>query len=164
MLSLAGDRGVETLLATEFRESNGEVSPDGRWLAYESNQSDQAEVYVRPFPTVDAGQWQISTGGGNHPAWAPNGRELFYRRGDALMAVPLQFDPGLMPGIPSVLFEGDYVLIVGENTVRSYDVARDGQRFLMVKEGGGSEDASAAARIILVQNWFEELRRLVPTN
>ena len=71
---------VETLLATEFGELNGELSPDGRWMAYQSNQSGQFEVYVRPFPNVDDGQWLISPSGGTHPLWASNGRELFYRR------------------------------------------------------------------------------------
>ena len=70
LLSLAGDREVEALVATEFDELNGEVSPDGRWMAYQSNQSGQYEVYVRPFPNVDDGLWQISTGGGTHPLWA----------------------------------------------------------------------------------------------
>ena len=92
--------------------------------------------------------------------WAPDGRELFYRRDDALMAVPVQTEPSFTQGTPEVLFEGPYVLGPGRN----YDVAPDGQRFLMITEGGGAEDTSAAPTIIVVQNWFEELRRLVPTN
>ena len=156
VLSLAGDRGVETLLATEFVEVNADLSPDGRWMAYESDQSGQREIYVRPFPNVEDGQWQISTSGGARPLWALGGSELFYRRGAALMAVPVQTAPSFMPGTPEVLFEAEYFLGLGG---RSYDVAADGQRFLMIKEGG-----DAAQNVILVQNWFEELRRLVPTN
>ncbi len=161
VLSLAGDGGTETLLATEFSENNAELSPDGRWMAYQSNQSGQGEIYVRPFPDVDDGQWQISTGGGTQPLWAPDGRELFYRRGDALIAVPVQFDPGFTPGVPEVLFESSYFRSV---TSRTYDVAPDGERFLMITEAGGAEDESAPASLIVVQNWHEELRRLVPTN
>ena len=161
VLSLAGDRGVETLVATEFAERNAELSPDGRWMAYQSNQSGQMEVYVRPFPNVDDGQWQISTSGGTHPLWASNGRELLYRRGDALMTVAVQTEPSFTPGTPEVLFEGDYYrALIGRN----YDVSPDGQRFLMITAGGGAEDTSAAASIVLVQHWLEELRRLVPTN
>ena len=156
VLSLAGDRGVETLLATEFVEVNADLSPDGRWMAYESDQSGQREIYVRPFPNVEDGQWQISTSGGARPLWALGGSELFYRRGAALMAVPVQTAPSFMPGTPEVLFEAEYFLGLGG---RSYDVAADGQRFLMIKEGG-----DAAQNVILVQNSFEELRRLVPTN
>ena len=89
VLSLAGDRGVETLVATAFSERNAELSPDGRWMAYESAQSGQEEVYVRPFPNVDDGQWQISTSNGTQPLWSPDGRELFYRQGDVLMTVPV---------------------------------------------------------------------------
>ena len=159
VLSLAGDRGVETLLASEFEELNGELSPDGRWMAYQSNQSGREEVFVRPFPNVEDGQWQISNSGGTEPLWASNGRELFYRRGAALMTVPVQTEPSFTPATPVVLFEGDYVTARG----RGYDVAPDGQRFLMIKQGG-SDDASAPQNLILVLNWFEELRRLVPTD
>ncbi len=161
VLSLAGDRRVETLVATEFSEANGEICPDGRWMAYQSNQSGQMEVYVRPFPNVDDGRWQISTGGGTQPLWAFNGRELFYRRGAALMTVPVQTEPNFTPATPEVLFEGDYFAGAGG---RAYDVSPDGERFLMIIEGEGAESTSAAPQIILVQNWFEELRRLVPTN
>ena len=162
VLSLAGDRGVETLLGTEFSEGNGEISRDGRWIAYESNQSGQMEVYVRPFPDVDGGgQWQISTGGGTQPLWASDGRELFYRHGGEVMAVSVQTEPSFTPGTPEVMFEGDYVLGAAG---RNYDVSPDGLLFLMIKEGGGAEDTSAPSQIILVKNWFEELRRLVPTD
>ena len=162
VLSLAGDRGVETLLATEFHERNAELSPDGRWMVYESNQSGWFEVYVRPFPNVDDGLWQISTGGGAQPLWARNGRELFYRRGGAVMTVAVQTDPSFTPGTPEVLFEGNYLEgILGAG--RNYDVAPDGQRFLMITAGGGAEGTSAAASLIVVQNWFERLRRIMPT-
>ena len=160
VVSLAGDRAVETLLATEFIELNGELSPNGRWIAYQSNQSGQQEVYVRPFPNVDDGQWQISTSGGTESLWASSGRELFYRRGAELMTVPVEAESSFTPGTPEVVFNGPYRLGLG----RAYDVSADGQRFLMITEGGDAEGASAPPQIIVVQNWFEELRRLVPTD
>ncbi len=98
--------------------------------------------------------------GGTHPLWASNGRELFYRRGAALMTVPVQMEPSFTPGTPEILFEGTYFVGGG----RTYDVAQDGQRFLMITAGGEAEDTSAPPQIIVVQNSFEELRRLVPTN
>ena len=85
VLSLEGS--PEPLLATEFNERDGEISPDGRWLAYQSDASGQNENYVRPFPTVEDGQWLISSGGGSRPLWAPNDRELFYVA-PALLRVP----------------------------------------------------------------------------
>ena len=78
LLTLEGERRVETLVQTTFTERNGEISPDGRWLAYQSDESGQFEIYVRPFPDVNSGRWQISTGGGTRPLWARRGRELFY--------------------------------------------------------------------------------------
>ena len=162
VLSLAGDREIETLMATEFNERNAVISPDGRWMAYESAQSGQEEVYVRPFPNVDDGQWQISTSGGTQPLWASSGRELFFRSGAALMAVPVQTEASFRPGTPEVLFEkSDHA---GGQFGRTYDVAADGQRFLMLTAGGDVQATSAVPSIIVVQNWFEELKRLVPVN
>ena len=88
VLALDGTRRVEPLVQTPSNERNGVVSPDGRWLAYESDSSGQFEIYVMPFPNVNAGQWRISTAGGTRPLWAPNGQELFFVAPDgALMAV-----------------------------------------------------------------------------
>ncbi len=95
VLSMEGDRSTAPLVVTEFVERNAELSPDGRWIAYESNASGSFEVYVRPFPAVDEGQWLVSTNGGQRPLWSPDGRELFYLSGPvnlnrpALMAVPI---------------------------------------------------------------------------
>lgn len=83
--------GVQLLVQTPFFERNGEISPDGRWLAYESNESRQFEIYVRPFPNVSGGRWQISTGGGRQPVWARSGQEVFYLAPTgALMSVRVQ--------------------------------------------------------------------------
>ena len=138
---------------------------DGLWLAYESNASGQYEIYVRPFPNVEDGQWLISRGGGSRPLWAPDGRELFYLApGRRLMAVPVetvQTEPSFAPGNAEEVFGGYYVA-GGGAFGRTYDISPDGERFLMIKESGSDETSST--EFILVLNWFEELKRLVPTN
>ena len=159
VLSLEGSS--EPLLETEFDERNGEISPDGLWLAYQSNASGQDEIYVRPFPNVDDGRWPISNGGGTRPLWAREGQELFYLAAGAMMAVPVetvQTEPRFAPGNAEEVFavRGYFV----ESAGRTYDISRDGERFLMIKEGAGGESTEC----ILVQNWFEELKRLVPTD
>ena len=85
-----------------------------RWMAYASNESGKYEVYVRPFPEVNKGKWQVSTSGGNSPLWSPDGRELFYRSGDAVMAVPVETEPTFKPGKPTVLFRGTYSALHGD--------------------------------------------------
>ncbi|MDA2937894.1 hypothetical protein MYX75_06490 [Acidobacteria bacterium AH-259-A15] len=125
-------------------------------MAYISDESGQFEVYVRPFPNVDDGRWQISRSGGRGPVWAPDGRELFYRNGDAMMVVRIGSHP-TTAGTPEVLFTGDYY----SSRRRRYDIHPDGKRFLMLKEGGVAGETRQ--ELILVQNWFQELKRLVPT-
>ena len=161
MLSLEGERISTLLLETEFRERNAALSPDGRWLAYQSNESGQFEVYVRPFPDVNSGRWQVSSGGAQWPLWSPDGRELFYQGSGSMMAVPIETEPTFTPGTMELLFDlGPY--LGGGN--RRIDIFPEGNRFLMLKTGGGSNATAAATSIIVVQNWFEELKRLVPTN
>ena len=127
-------------------------SPNGRWLAYTSNQSGRFEVYVQPFPEVGA-RWQISSDGGAEPVWARNGRELFFRNGDKMMTVDVSIDPQFHAGKPRLLFEGRYE---AHSLTTSYDVAPDGQRFTMVKAG---EPAPAPAQVNVVLNWDEQLKR-----
>jgi serine/threonine-protein kinase len=160
ILPLEGERLAGPLINTKFDEQNAEVSPDGRWLAYQSNESGEYEIYVRTFPQVDGGRWQVSTGGGTRPGWARNGRELFYLVGSGkMMAVPIRPEPTFAAGSPQVLFEGQYV---AAQSGRTYDVSSDGQHFLMIKNGA-SNRTSAPSEIIFVQHWLEELKRLVPT-
>jgi serine/threonine-protein kinase len=164
-LSLDGDGSLTPLLATEFNERGAEISPDGRWLAYQSDASGEYEIYVRPFPNVGEGLQQVSRDGGIDPLWARDGSELFYRNhpGGGLMAVSVRIDPSLDFGNPEIVFEESYFYTAGTGG-RTYDVSPSGERFLMIKEGGGSEDTAAPPSIVVVQNWFEELKRLVPTN
>jgi serine/threonine-protein kinase len=161
-LSMEGDHAVQPLIASDFTETRATISPDGRWLAHQSNESGQFQVYVVPFPSVNDGRWQISTTGGSSPVWSPDGRELFYRNGDAMMAVSVTTQPSFAAGAPEVLFRGPYVPDAGDPG-RSYDIASDSQRFLMIKVNGPAA-AQASARIVLVQNWFEELKARVPGN
>ena len=141
------------------------MSPDGRWLAYSSDESGEYEVYVRPFPDVDAGRWQVSTAGGFHPQWSPDGRELFYLAvrsvGVAMMAVAVDSGEIFRPSVPAELFQGRYYYGATGSAPDVYDVAPDGQRFLMIREAGAPGDVQPD--IVIVQNWFEELKRLVPT-
>jgi serine/threonine-protein kinase len=164
-LALDGTRRVTTLLQTKFDELNGIVSPDGRWLAYESNSSGSFEIYVRPFPNVGGGQWPVSTAGGRMPLWARSGKELFYFGSDgALLRVPVEASGATWSaGTPMKLLDGPYYRsAAGGSAGRTYDVSPDGQRFLMIK--APRTDASAAPpALIVVQHWDEELKRLVPT-
>jgi len=154
---------VRPLVRTMFNELNGEISPDGRWLAYQSDESGRDEIYVRPFPDAERGRWQISTGGGNRPLWARSGKELFYLApGVAMMSVAVEGGSTFRAGNPTRLFEGRYFMTAG-TAGRTYDVSPDGRRFLMVKVGDGSDQTAAPASLVVVQNWFEELKRLVPT-
>jgi serine/threonine-protein kinase len=153
---------------TKFAERNGEVSPDGRWLAYDSDESGRAEVYVHPWPAGDGGRWQVSTSGGVQPLWARNGRELFCRAPDgALMTVPVDTAPGrasFASGTPTRLITGDgYDHALGTaNNGRTYDVSPDGRRFLLIKVG--SADGAPPRNLVVVLNWTEELKRLAPAS
>jgi serine/threonine-protein kinase len=145
--SLDGDGSSLPLLVTEFNKRNAEISPDGRWLAYGSDASGQYEIYARPFPNANEGLEQVSRGGGNHPLWARDGSELFYLDpGGRLLAVPVRLDPSFNFGNPEIVFEESYYASTG----RTYDVHPDGERFLMIKEGGAGDES--AAELILVQN------------
>ncbi len=150
------DRKAVPFLRTPFYEIGG-LSPDGRWMAYTSNESGRYEVYVQPYPGP-GGKWQISTDGGMDVRWSANGRELVYRNGDKVMAVDIATQPTFSAGKPKMLFEGPYV--PSSPNISYYDVSADGQRFLMLKP---TEQAQAATQIVVVQNWFEELKQKVPT-
>ena len=163
-LELDGTHRVTPLVQSPFIERNGIVSPDGRWLAYEANDSGRFEIYVRPFPEVNSGHWQVSTGGGTRPLWARSGQELVYvSPTGALMRVGVERGPSWAATTPTLLIKEGYFTIPGGNPGRTYDISPDGQRFLMIKEGGGSDQTAAPPQIIVVQHFDEELKRLVPT-
>jgi len=159
VLKLKGERKPQPFLQTPFNEGAPIFSPDGRWLAYQSDESGRQEIYVRPFPGP-GGKWQISTEGGSEPMWARNGRELFYRSGDKMMAAAIETKPVFAAGKPKLLFEGHYERgILSFSFEPNYDVSPDGQQFLMIK---ASEQESVATQLNVVLNWSDEVRRLAP--
>jgi Tol biopolymer transport system component len=151
-LPMVADSRPEALVEGPFESSNPAISPDGQWLAYRSNESGQNEVYVERFPEL-GNRVQISTDGGQAPLWSSDGRELFYRDGDAMMTVAIDTGPPLSAGLPERLFEGPYL----NDLSRNYDVTRDGTRFLMIK---GSAAPQLSIHVVL--NWLEELDTSVP--
>lgn len=161
---LASSPGQESrvLLATDSVELQPRVSPDGRWLAYVSNESGSYEVYVRPFPDVTSGRWQISRNGGGSPVWSADGSELFFISVDKeMMAAPIADEGGsLVSGSPRALFDARpyprWHFYFGPS-VPEFDVSADGQRFLMIKP---VQAAQRTAHIVV--NWLDELERLVP--
>jgi serine/threonine protein kinase/WD40 repeat protein len=154
---LDGDGKSRPLLQSPANEGGPMFSPDGRWLAYESDESGRVEVYVRPFPGPGS-KWQISTEGGTEAIWARNGRELFYRSGDKMMVAAVETRTTFSAAKPRLLFEGHYE--AGMYTFQpNYDVAPDGQRFLMIRE----TEQKSGTQINVVLNWFEELKQKVPT-
>jgi serine/threonine-protein kinase len=151
VLPLEGERKPQELLKTRFNEGGAAFSPDGRWIAYWSDQTGRPEIYVQPFPGP-GGKWQVSTDGGVEPVWGGGG-EVFYRNGDKMMVVEVQTKPSFAASRPKVLFEGRYTLSPG--LIPYYDVTRDGQRFVMVKD----DETLAATQLRVVLNWVEELRQ-----
>jgi serine/threonine-protein kinase len=152
------DRKAQPFLRTLFDVMSPRFSPDGRWLAYVSNESGRDEIYVQPYPGP-GGKWEISTDGGTEPVWNRNGRELFYRNAGKMMAADIATQPNFTVGKPRMLFDGQYVPAGG--TSPNYDVSPDGERFLMVKPAEQTEAAPTQINVVL--NWFEELKQKVPT-
>ncbi len=151
---------VRVLVKNEFCNVFPAISPDGRWIAYQSNLSGRYEIYVERYPESGNRQ-QISTGGGRTPAWSRDGRELFFHaeNGTQMFAVPVRSESTLVAGRQQTLFETALLISGG---VRSYDVAPDG-RFFVIRTAQ-SETGGNTSNLILVLNWFDELKRLVPTN
>ena len=145
--------------ATAFSERAPTISPDGRWLAYVSNESGRDEIYVRPFPDFTSGRPQVSPDGGTEPVWARSGRELFYRSGaDELVVVQVPEAPSERWDSQQALFSVAGYLPGQRHPM--YDVSPDGQRFVMLR----LENQSAASEVVLVVNWFTELRERMGSN
>jgi serine/threonine-protein kinase len=152
---------VTVLVKSEFCNDFAAVSPDGHWMAYESNVSGQYEIYVERYPELGSRQ-QISTGGSRRPLWSRDGRELFFGSPDGrqMFAVPVQSGTTLVAGRPKMLFE--IAMLAPTTSIRPFDVTPDG-RFIVIRPAQ-EETSSTAPSLVLVQNWFEELRRLVSGN
>jgi hypothetical protein len=153
------DSSPRTLLGGPYDEKAPALSPDGRWLAYVSDESGRDEVYVRPFPNLDSGKWQVSGSGGREPLWANSGRELFYRRSRAAA-------PGAVVAVS--LAAGATFEVLGERALftdvyeedpnhRRYDVTPDDQRFVFIRSV--VNDSTAERNLTLVEHWGDRLRR-----
>jgi serine/threonine-protein kinase len=161
-LSMKGNHEWKPLLNQKHGEVQPKISPDGKWIAYASSESGKLEIYVRPFPEVNKGRWQVSTSGGNTPLWSPSGRELFYLNEDAVMRVPVESGPAFNAGKPETLFRGAYVRFSALDG-QPWDINPDGKRFLMIKEPAAVASAGGGpSKINIVINWFEELKQRVP--
>ena len=162
LLSLDGNRRISTLVQTMFSEIRASLSPDGRWLAYHADESGRFEIYVRPFPSVKEGKAQISTEGGVQPWWSPKGDQLFYvAQTGALMSVQVTGGKSWSASAPTALSASVVTWNPSSTAAATFDVSRDG-RFLMTRPLTNPDEASSPPGIVVVQNWFEELKRLVP--
>ncbi|NQV33932.1 MAG: serine/threonine-protein kinase [Phycisphaeraceae bacterium] len=157
-IHLDRDGEVELVLENHHNEQQCTLSPDGKWLAYVSDEQGREDVYVRSFPDLE-GKWQISTEGGRQPVWAPDCTAIYFRDGASLVKVPVKTEGGFIPGRAEPLFEDAYAPTLRG---RNYDIHPDGKRFLMIKKVEGGEDVPIT-ELIVVENWFEELKRLAPT-
>ncbi len=138
MITTEWDRPYTLLLKESYKELQPQLSPDGRWLAYcTDEESGELQVYVSPFPDVNSEKWNVSAGSGTSPRWSADGKELYFLIGqttaEAVMAVDIETEPAFKPGKPRILFTGAYIGPLPDNGI-PYDVHPDGERFLMMKE------------------------------
>jgi serine/threonine-protein kinase len=157
MLPLEEERKAQPYLNTSSSELNPMVHPKGRWLLFTSDESGQREVYIRTFPDPSEGRWQVSVNGGQEPLWSRDGKELFYRsHGDnKIVSVEVKTEPVFELGTRKILFDDVYVRRTDHP---NYDIHPDNDRFLMIKR-----NELESTEIIIVLNWFEELKRIVPS-
>ncbi len=154
MLRLSGEGKPEPFLSGRANETWPAFSPDGRWVAYQSDESGEFEIYLQRFPG-GGGMRPVSTGGGSYPVWNPNGKELFYRTRDKMMAVAVGTGDDFVLGRPVVLFE----IRNPQRVSDSFAVTPDGRRFLFIER---DVPEPPPTHLVLVQNFGEELKRLAP--
>jgi len=154
MLPLDAGRVPQAVLRTRFNEGSAKLSPKGNWLAYMSDESGRSEVYVRPYP-IAGGKFAISTTGGGAPLWSRDGKEIFYRNGDKMMAVSVGTGATPTPGAARLLFEGHYQIT--DAGMAGYDVSTE-RRFLMIES---TLPQQPVTHINVVLNWFEDLNQRV---
>jgi serine/threonine-protein kinase len=155
--ALASGQESRPLLHTRFSEGGARLSPDGRWLAYNTDETDPTQVFVRPYPNVDDGRWQVSTDGGINATWSADGKEIYYRSGSQMLAVSVDTEPVFRPGKPRVLFEADYFYAPDLSVQYDLEYPRR-ERFLMMKELPDMR----RTRLVYVGNWLRELAQAAP--
>jgi Tol biopolymer transport system component len=154
------DSVARGIVATESDATGAALSPDSRWLAYVSNEQGVNEVFVRPFPEVNGGKWQVSSGGGSAPIWAHSGRELFYAANGKMNVIRIHPGPPFAAEPPRVLFTLPIGLRGGSKDGGTFAIALDDSRFLMVRDNKW-EDMAGTPTLVVVQNFFDELRAKV---
>jgi eukaryotic-like serine/threonine-protein kinase len=154
LVSMEGQHDVQPLLHSSFDENLPEISPNGRWIAYMSSESGTNEIYVRPFPEVDKGRWQVSAGGGSRPRWSRDGRELYFSDSPGINAGPSNMMATPIRADGSTFVWEKPVALFPRSSYGNYDIAANG-RFLMVKFGRANQQQ---AQIVIVQNWLAELK------
>jgi len=155
VMRIGSDTALQPLLAESYEEIKPGLSPDGRWLAYQSRETGDWEIFVRPFPAVDDGKWQISQGGGLDPLWSRDGKELYYRSsdGDDIHVADMSRGPALaahrllLKAPTGTAFEVNF-------SDRMFDISRDGRRFLINTQGTGDKSGD----LVIVENFITELR------
>ncbi|MGH9388305.1 MAG: protein kinase domain-containing protein [Vicinamibacteria bacterium] len=161
-LALNGGGPPKPLLRSPANEASCTFSPNGRFIAYASDESGRSEIYVRPYPDVNGGKWQVSSDGGQAPVWNPRGGELFFRVGHQLRRVPVETAPSFTAGASELLFD-ERTYRRGPIDEQDYDVAPDGRRFLMIKDTLATGEL-ARSEVVLVQNWARELKQAAGKN
>jgi dipeptidyl aminopeptidase/acylaminoacyl peptidase len=166
LLNMKEDRKLKYLFSDKFSTLSPKISPDGKWLAYVSDEEGQEEVYVSSFPDVNNERLKLSVDGGYMPLWSPDGGKLFYRNGNKVMAASVKTDNKIIAEKPEVLFEGEYFINSISYYVPTWDIHPDGKRFIMIKPGGTEADKIQrnATKVNVVLNWFEELKNRVPVD
>jgi len=158
----SGEPAARPLVQTAAREVEPSLSPDGRWLAYTGGElAGEPDVFVRPFPNVDAGRWRISTESGDSPVWSPDGKRLFFISRGRAMSVAVETAPTFHAGTPALMFDLPPFYKSAMRVTRQWDIAPD-ERFLIVNPGEGAASDESQSRIVVVLNWHQELKRLAP--
>ncbi len=155
VLPISGEDPLEAVIDLPSNEWGAAFSPDGRYLAYTSDQTGRSEVFVTTYPPTKQ-RWQVSFEGGEEPRWAPDGKELFFSKGSTWYRVPVRLIPGFSSGKPEIMFKGPYLNVSG----LGYNVAPDGKRFLLLR----GSDIRTAGRIEIIQGWRDVLENLLPKN
>jgi serine/threonine-protein kinase len=155
-IHLERDGQIEPLFVSDDDENHPVLSKDGKWLAYVCDEESGGKIFVTAYPELE-GEWLVSAEDGHEPVWAPDGKAIYYRDGTSVVAVPVETEGGFSLGRAQPLFEDGYVT---DSNCRTYDIHPDGKRFLMMKE---SEKDVPLTELVVVENWFEELKRRVPS-